>query len=195
MSTLPGPNGANSSFIDYKLSVTDAVVVFVGTSAMEGFDRVDLNVSSELDLAFGLRSASADPLKLSQLANSGDELIQYVAERHNDTIVVVNAPGPVDMSKWADHVNVTSIIFAYFPSPEGGNAIAGALWGDFSPSGKLPFTIAANVSDYADALYSGPVTINPVANFTEGTLIDYRYFDAKNITPKYEFGFGLSYTR
>ena len=34
----------------------------------------------------------------------------------------------------------------------------------------------------------------PHQNFTNSLLIDYRYFDAKNITPRYEFGFGLSYT-
>ncbi|CRK24234.1 hypothetical protein BN1723_013218 [Verticillium longisporum] len=32
------------------------------------------------------------------------------------------------------------------------------------------------------------------ADFTEGQFIDYRHLDAKNITPQYEFGFGLSYT-
>jgi beta-glucosidase len=32
------------------------------------------------------------------------------------------------------------------------------------------------------------------SNFTEGLYIDYRAFDQKNITPRYEFGYGLSYT-
>jgi beta-glucosidase len=36
--------------------------------------------------------------------------------------------------------------------------------------------------------------LQPQANFTESTLIDYRWFSAKNITPRFEFGFGLSYS-
>lgn len=34
----------------------------------------------------------------------------------------------------------------------------------------------------------------PQSNFSEGVFFDYRHFDAKNITPRFEFGFGLSYT-
>lgn len=171
MTTAPGPMGSNSSFLDYKLSYASSAIVFVGTSAMEGWDRVDL-----------------------KLANSGDELIQYTAARHSDVIVVINAPGPVEMD-WADHPNITAIVYAYFPSPEGGNAIASVLFGDVNPSGKLPFTIARNVSDYPMNRYDGPIAVNPVANFSEGTLIDYRHFDASNSTPRFEFGFGMSYTK
>jgi beta-glucosidase len=31
-------------------------------------------------------------------------------------------------------------------------------------------------------------------NYTEKLLLDYRFMDARNITPRFEFGFGLSYT-
>ncbi|KAG4273449.1 hypothetical protein FPRO04_14555 [Fusarium proliferatum] len=72
------------------------------------------------------------------------------------------------------------------------------MYGDQAPSGRLPYTVAKNESDYGDLLL--PVTANNAsdyytsANFTEGVYIDYRHFDALNITPRYEFGFGLTYT-
>ncbi|GAA5991791.1 hypothetical protein JCM11641_005685 [Rhodosporidiobolus odoratus] len=161
----------NVSFLDTKLDFASSTIVFVSAIAMEGYDRHDL-----------------------KLANGGDELISYVAERHNDTIVVITAPGPVDMSAWIDHANITSVLITYYPTTEAGNGIASVLFGDVNPSGRLPFTIAKNVEDYPDAIYNGSVAVNPVTNFTEGVFIDYKYFDAKNITPLYEFGYGMSYT-
>ena len=69
------------------------------------------------------------------------------------------------------------------------------LYGDVNPAGRLPFTVAKNRSDYGVDLMYIPNNLNaPHQNFTNSLLIDYRYFDAKNITPRYEFGFGLSYT-
>ncbi|GAA5896991.1 hypothetical protein JCM6882_007325 [Rhodosporidiobolus microsporus] len=171
-STLPDAyRNSTIYFLDYKLATASSAIVFVSATAMEGYDRDNLS-----------------------LALGGDDLIQHVAERHNDTIVVVTAPGPVDMSAWIDHENVTSVVYSYFPTNEGGNAIASVLFGDVSPSGKLPFTIASKVEDYNDARYTGPIVEYPVTEFSEGPFIDYRYFDAKNITPLYEFGFGKSYS-
>lgn len=47
-----------------------------------------------------------------------------------------------------DNDNVTSVIFAYYPGQESGNAITSVLFGDLSPSGKLPFTIGKQIEDY-----------------------------------------------
>jgi beta-glucosidase len=109
-----------------------------------------------------------------QLLNNGGDLINYVADHHNDTIVYVEAPGPVDMEPWASHPNVTAIMYGYFGGQEMGHAIANVAFGDVNPSGKLPFTLAKEVSDYPLNLYNGSVAINPVANFTEGEFIDYK---------------------
>jgi beta-glucosidase len=54
-------------------------------------------------------------------------------------------------------------------------------------SAKLPFTMAQNESDY-------PVFGNTGANAAYGYFHGYRKFDAENLTPKYYFGFGTSYT-
>jgi beta-glucosidase len=62
------------------------------------------------------------------------------------------------------------------------------LYGAASPSGKLPYTIAKQQSDYGTAIVNGD------DSYPEGLYIDYRHFDHANIEPRYEFGFGLSYT-
>ncbi|KIJ29627.1 glycoside hydrolase family 3 protein [Sphaerobolus stellatus SS14] len=58
----------------------------------------------------------------------------------------------------------------------------------------LPYTIAKARADYpADVLYSSGAQ-TPQITYEEGLEIDYRHFDANNIAPRFEFGFGLSYT-
>jgi len=61
-------------------------------------------------------------------------------------------------------------------------------------SGRLPYTIGKAEGDYsAKVLYSSPDRI-PDIDYDDGIFVDYRHFDAENIEPRYEFGFGLSYT-
>lgn len=100
-------------------------------------------------------------------------MIKYIAARHKDVIIVVSAPGPVAMD-WASHANITAILYTYFPTTEAGTAIASVLFGDVSPSGKLPFTLAKKVSDYPVNKYDGPIKSNPVAKFSEGVFLDYK---------------------
>ena len=106
--------------------------------------------------------------------NNGSNLIQYVADHHNNTIVVLEAPGPVDMAQWNAHPNVTAILFSYFGGQEMGSAVANVAFGQVNPSGKLPFTLAKQVSDYPLNLYNGSITLDPIAKFTEGDFIDYK---------------------
>lgn len=69
-----------------------------------------------------------------------------------------------------------------------GNGLVDVLYGSVSPSGKLPYTIARAVEDYSSHVVTGD------DNFEEGLYIDYRAFDNEEITPRYEFGFGLCET-
>lgn len=89
------------------------------------------------------------------------------------------------------------MIFAHLPGQDSGRALVQLLYGMQSFSGKLPYTVAKNESDYntlSPILPEGEFQLFPQSNFSEGLYIDYRYFDAQNITPRYEFGFGLTYT-
>lgn len=87
------------------------------------------------------------------------------------------------------------MLFAGLPGQESGNSLVDILYGDVAPSGKLPYTIAKNESDYGAVLNSS-VSFDyfPQDNFTEGFYIDYRAFDKYDIEPRFEFGFGLTYT-
>ncbi|KAF2771370.1 glycoside hydrolase [Teratosphaeria nubilosa] len=144
---------------------TDVCLVFLNAFSGEGADREELYNTDQ------------------------DTLVNTIADNCNNTIVVINTVGPRLVESWIEHENVTALLYGGLLGQESGAAIVDALYGDVNPSGKMINTVAKNESDY-------PVSICYTAqcNFTEGVHIDYRYFDAYNITPRYEFGYGLSYT-
>ncbi|KAF2185355.1 glycoside hydrolase family 3 protein [Zopfia rhizophila CBS 207.26] len=120
--------------------------------------------------------------------HNGDDLVKAVANANKNTIVVVHSTGPIIMEAISDNPNVKAILWAGLPGQEAGNALVDVLYGDVSPSGKLPYSIAKKEGDYGTKIQS------MTDNFGEGLYIDYRAVDKKNIVPRYEFGFGLSYT-
>ena len=75
--------------------------------------------------------------------------------------------------------------------------MAQILYGDVSPSGRLPYTVAKQATDYGDLLSPCQAprnSLSPQCDFAEGPNIDYRSFLARNMTPRFEFGFGLTYS-
>jgi beta-glucosidase len=118
-----------------------------------------------------------------------DDLVRAVAAVNDRTIVAVNAASPVEMS-WAD--NVDAILQCWFAGEEWGNALADVLSGDLSPSGKLPTTFPVRIED-TPAFKSYPGEGGQV-HYEEGVFVGYRWYDARNIEPRFCFGHGLSYT-
>lgn len=99
------------------------------------------------------------------------------------------------------------MLYAGLLGQESGYSIRDVLYGDVNPSARLPYTIAKvcsfvltqwnladgilqNESDYAQFT----ICEGEVCTYDEGNLLDYKYFDYYNMTPRYEFGYGLSYT-
>jgi beta-glucosidase len=156
-------------------------IVFVNADSGEGYLTVDGNFGDRINLT---------------LWQSGDALIQNVSANCNNTIVVIHSVGPVLVNSFYKNDNVTAILWAGLPGQESGNAIADILYGRHNPGGKLPFTFGSDAAEYGpDLIYKPTAGRNsPQDNFEEGVFIDYRAFDKQNITPVYEFGFGLSYT-
>jgi beta-glucosidase len=124
------------------------------------------------------------------LPNGQDALIQSIAAVNKNTIVILNNGTPVDMHAWIDQV--PAVLEVWFPGQEGGSAIASILFGDVSPSGKLPTTMGEHREDYPDN-GNFPGVKNRTA-YEEGIYVGYRHFDKDKIVPLFPFGFGLSYT-
>jgi beta-glucosidase len=127
-----------------------------------------------------------------KLPGGQDELIQKVVQANPKTIVVLMGGGAVEMNSWL--AQVPTVLYAWYPGLEGGNALAHVLFGDVNPSGKLPCTFPKRLADSpAHALDAYPGTNGKVV-YKEGLLVGYRWFDTKNIEPLFPFGHGLSYT-
>jgi beta-glucosidase len=130
-------------------------------------------------------------IKTLDLPAGQDELIEAVAKANPRTIVVINAGGPVIMSKWLDHV--PAVVDMWYGGQEGGNAIADILFGNADPSGKLPVSFVKRWEDSpAYGHYPGK---NLQVDYAEGIYVGYRYFDKHKIEPLFPFGYGLSYTK
>ncbi|GFF81658.1 probable beta-glucosidase M [Aspergillus lentulus] len=153
---------------------SDACLVFVNEFATESRDRPGL----------------ADP--------QSDRLIMSVASQCPNTIVVIHNAGVRIVDAWIENPNITALIFSHLPGQDSGKAVTEILYGRQSPSGRLPYTVARKPSDYGPLLDpTGPESVSDYyiqANYTEGVNIDYRHFLAHNITPRFEFGYGLTYT-
>ena len=199
-----GGSGATSQGLT--ISPFDAIVAQAyedGTALQWDFVSPTPNVNpmSDACLVFGNAWATEGLDRPSLRDDYTDGIILHVAERCARTVVVFHNAGTRLVDTFVDHPNVTGVIFAHLPGEMSGLALARILWGLENPSGKLPYTVAKNESDYSvlGPVYSyddgmGNVSRFPQSNFTEGVWVDYRWFDREGIEPRFEFGFGLSYT-
>jgi len=121
-----------------------------------------------------------------------DELIARISAANKRTIVVMTSGGNVDMNSWVDHV--PALIEAWYPGEQGGNALAEILFGDVNPSGKLPVTFERYAKDNPTFDNYYPVKGTNKVVYNEGVFVGYRGYEHNNITPRFPFGYGLSYT-
>lgn len=94
-------------------------------------------------------------------------------------VILVSMTGSAMDMRYADE-NCSAIVQAWYPGGEGGLAVAELLFGEYSPSGKLPVTFYRSTDDLPE--------------FTDYSMKNrtYRYYEG---VPMYPFGFGLSYTK
>ncbi|EPX61838.1 Beta-glucosidase [Cystobacter fuscus DSM 2262] len=147
----------------------DLAIVFAGlpdSHESEGFDR------STLDIPEG-----------------HNRLIDAVSQVQPNTVVVLMNGSAITMP-WVGRVK--AILEGWLTGQAGGGAIADILTGKVNPSAKLAETFPTRVED--TPTFTEFPGLNQQARYGEGVFIGYRYYDKKNITPLFPFGFGLSYT-
>ncbi|WP_326739877.1 beta-glucosidase H [Streptomyces sp. NBC_01022] len=125
------------------------------------------------------------------LPGDQNKLIADVAAANPRTIVVLNTDGPVAMP-WIN--DVEAVVQLWYAGRATGTALAAILFGDADPSGRLPVTFPVTASQGPGATLATYPGNGPTVSHSEGHLVGYRYYDAKNQSPLFPFGHGLSYT-
>jgi beta-glucosidase len=125
------------------------------------------------------------------LPGNQDGLISAVAAANPHTIVVLNDNSAILMP-WLNQV--AGVFEGFYDGQGWGRAIAALLYGDANPSGKLPVTFPQSLADVPASTAAQWPGVNGQVQYSEGLNIGYRWYDSKNKTPLFPFGFGLSYT-
>lgn len=132
--------------------------------------------------------------RLSEGADSGlglslpgdqDALIIRLSGISKKTVVVLNTNSAVLMPWIGD---VDAVMDVWYPGQQVGLALERLLFGDVSPSGKLPMTFPATLSD--------TIQINTAIDvpYAEGLYVGYRAYDESGVEPLFPFGHGLTYS-
>jgi beta-glucosidase len=151
---------------------SDVAIVFVTKWQLEGYDAPDLS-----------------------LPDGQDQLVEAVTGANPHTIVVLETGNPVLMP-WLDQAG--AVLEAWYPGSRGGEAIADVLFGVVGPSGRLPITFPASLSQLPRPSLPGwglPETQAFDVDYNiEGANVGYRWYAEKALKPLFPFGFGLSFT-
>ncbi|MBE6901885.1 MAG: beta-glucosidase [Ruminococcaceae bacterium] len=153
-------------------STSKTAVVIIGRTAGEEMDNKE----------------KAGSFLLTELE---EDMLRKVRAHFDKMIVLLNVPALFDMG-FMDRYTPEAVLYVWQGGMVGGTGTAMVLTGEVSPCGKLPDTIAYNISDYPSSPYFGE---DKRDFYAEDIYVGYRYFEtfAKDKV-RYPFGFGLSYT-
>ncbi|KAJ2894760.1 hypothetical protein MKZ38_007245 [Zalerion maritima] len=164
----------------------DVAVVVVGTWSRD-----------QNELWAGLNATTGEHIDVASLNLVGamPGLVKAIIDTGKPTVVVFSSGKPIT-EPWISDV-ASALVQQFYPSEQGGNALADILFGDITPSGKLAVGFPYDVGTtpiYYDYLNSGRSWPNPGKEYENETMVFGSNYVLNTPLPLYEFGYGLSYT-
>jgi beta-glucosidase len=161
---------ASASALDWSVQVageSDITIACMGISPLMEGEEGDALLSADSGDRTEIGLPAPQVAYLKKIAAQGAKIV-----------LVLSGGSPIALGEVEDLAE--AIVFVWYPGQEGGRAVAEILFGDVSPSGKLPLTF--------------PKSLDQIPPYEDYTMAGrtYRYMAAE---PLYPFGFGLSYTR
>ena len=150
----------------------------------KGADVILMSIGERRDMSGEAKSRSDISIPGMQ-----EELFKELLTLGKPIVVLINAGRPLVFNFIAD--NAAAVLYTWWLGSEAGNAIADVIFGDYNPSAKLAMTFPLSVGQipiYYSNLNTGRPAQNDQDRFYRSAYTDL------SIYPKYEFGFGLSYT-
>lgn len=150
-------------------STADVVLVFAGNRCPEesdDYNRKDIRIEE------------------------GHQMLLEAVSAANPNVIVILASGEVLEMPWIHQVK--GVLELWYGGEAAGKAVTELIFGHRNPSGKLSATIPMKLQDCPS--YLGFTDHVFEIDYSEGIYVGYRYFDKKELAPRFPFGYGLSYT-
>lgn len=170
---------------------TSATVTHVAGTTLDAAQEAAVRASDVAVIVTGLLAADEGEALIAagdraslEIPPAEVALIHAVAAIHPAVVVVLEGGAAFTTASW--DTEVEALVHAFYPGSEGGHALADVLFGDVSPSGRLPFSMPEAEADL-------PPFDNVSHAVTYGFFHGYRHLAREGSTARYPFGFGLTY--
>jgi beta-glucosidase len=164
-----------------RLSEFDVTIVIAGLTYL---DEGEFIPTAQQESEGGDLARGGDRADLALPLEQRD-VIERAAAAAKRVVVVLQGGSGIIVREWVDRVD--GLLHAWYGGQQGGAALARILFGEVSPSGRLPVSVVREM----DQLMPWDVTALSVPH---DPLPGYRWLDHHGHAPEFPFGFGLSYT-
>ena len=202
--------GSSETFPPYAISLKTGIENKIGAANVSYTLGCDMNSDVRTDFPAALSLAASadvvifagglDATQEGEGYNTGNDrksgsinlpgqqmlLIKQLAAVNPNIVVVIQSGGVCGLNYCIS--NIKGLVYSFYAAQEAGTAIADVLFGDYNPAGRMPVTMPKQDADLPSWVEDN------FRKFTDNLDGGYRWFDEKNITPEFAFGFGLSYT-